>query len=320
MPLFVLTLLRLNRQYEREAQLLEHDVPAAAIAPILRRHVVLVFIDRLDMAGARAIQYARTLTPDELRVVHFALDEAKARELADEWSRTGLDRVPLEIVDCPDRRLLRAAVECVARELANGETEVSVLLPDRKYRGLWHRVLHDRTADSILREVSRLPHANVTTIPFHLHTTDERQVSFSALTGGHHGRGDGRGPEIPLPALADAGPAQVISVSGCSRIGDARWRQRGHDRRARPLDARVLVERCADAGAGARRRDGCHLRGVPRPTLLGGRVARQHDAGRGAHRHPQGPPGHHEPALRADPVVSPAQSDTRRASSTRLIS
>ena len=65
-------------------------------------------------------------------------------------------------MDCPDRRLIRAAVECVVRELADGETEVSVLLPDRKYRGIWHRVLHDKTADAILEQLSRLPHANVT--------------------------------------------------------------------------------------------------------------------------------------------------------------
>ncbi len=93
MPLFVILLLRLNRQYTREAELLETDVPAAATAPILRRHVVLVFVDRLDMASARAIQYARTLTPDELRAVHFAIDESVAQELAEEWARTGLQRV-----------------------------------------------------------------------------------------------------------------------------------------------------------------------------------------------------------------------------------
>ena len=165
MPLFVFMLLRLNRQYEHEARLLEHDVPAAATAPILRRHVVLVFVDRLDMASARAIQYARTLTPDELRAVHFAVDEEAAAELAEEWARTGLHRVSLEIVDCPDRRLIRAAIECVVRELSDGETEVSVLLPDRKYRGIWHRVLHDKTADALLEQLSRLPHANVTSVP-----------------------------------------------------------------------------------------------------------------------------------------------------------
>ena len=230
MPLFVITLLRLNRQYSREAQLLEHDVPAAATAPILRRHVVLVFVDRLDMASARAIQYARTLTPDELRVVHFAVDDDAARTLADDWSRTGLQRVSLEIVDCPDRRLVRGAVECVARELADGETEVSVLLTDRKYRGLWHRVLHDKTADAILNQVSRLPHANVTTVPFHLDSLDEPQVPLSVLTAGRSARasrtGQGRDQHVPLPGPAAADSPGTDPVPGCSPIAEARWRKR----------------------------------------------------------------------------------------------
>ncbi|MDP1818680.1 MAG: amino acid permease [Acidimicrobiales bacterium] len=227
MPLFVLVLLRLNRQYNREAVLLEHDVPAAATAPILRRHVVLVFVDRLDMASARAIQYARTLTPDELRVVHFAVDEQRSHELAEEWSRTGLQRIPLEIVDCPDRRLTRAAVEAVAHVLADGETEVSVLLPDRKYKGLWHRILHDKTADAILQEVSRLPHCNVTSVPFHLDSLNE-QVPLSALVTSRHGNGAGSASDgIPLPlTLRDDHHLPAPLIAGLSPICDARWRQR----------------------------------------------------------------------------------------------
>jgi hypothetical protein len=227
MPLFVIMLLRLNRQYQRESQLLEHDVPAAATAPILRRHVVLVFVDRLDMASARAIQYARTLTPDELRAVHFALDDAAAQELADEWARTGLQRVPLELVACPDRRLTRAAVECVVRELADGETEVSVLLPDRKYRGLWHRVLHDKTADAILEQLSRLPHANVTSVPFHLDTVDRERVPLSAIVTRRPARaGEGRTDEPPRPAIGDGAEAVDPPVPGTVPIAEATWRQR----------------------------------------------------------------------------------------------
>ncbi|MFZ6005687.1 MAG: amino acid permease [Actinomycetota bacterium] len=227
MPLFVLVLLRLNRQYRREAELLEHDVPAAATAAILRRHVVLVFVDRLDMASARAIQYARTLTPDEMRAVHFAVDEIAAHELAADWSRTGLRRIPLEIVACADRRLTRGAVECVARELADGETEVSVLLPDRKYRGFWHRILHDKTAESILDEVSRLPHANVTSVPFHLDSIDEPKVPLSALLGTKRRERiiEGRVDEIPSP-VAEGDARMAVVVPGSTSIIDATWRQR----------------------------------------------------------------------------------------------
>jgi amino acid transporter len=218
MPVFVIVLLRLNRQYRREAHELESDIPAAIKAPILRRHVVLVFMDRLDMATARAVQYARNLTPDELRVVHFALDELAAKELADEWKRLGLMRVPLDLVACPDRRLTRAAVQHVAREIADGQTEVSVLLPDRVYRGIWHRLLHDRTAEAFLRDLSRLPHANVTTVPFQLGAANpdvvdaELQEVLRAVAA----------PIDPSDeAEAEAPPRRGGAVT---RIADVRWR------------------------------------------------------------------------------------------------
>jgi amino acid transporter len=169
-PIFVALLYRLNHQYEAEAEELERDAEAAATAPILRRHVVLVFVARLDRAAARAIQYARTLMPDEMRAVHIAIDRHAAEELAAEWRRLGLARVPLELVDCPSRRIARAALEYVASELAGGDTEVTVVMPHRVYKRFWHRLLHDRTADEVARAMSQLPHVNVTQIPYHLGT------------------------------------------------------------------------------------------------------------------------------------------------------
>ncbi|HUS62061.1 MAG TPA: amino acid permease, partial [Acidimicrobiales bacterium] len=230
LPVMVIGLLRLNRQYTQEAAELEHEVPAAATAPILRRHVVLVFVDELDAAAARAIQYARSLTPDEMRAVHFVIDDAHATELADQWRRLGLQRVPLELVACPDRRLTRAAVECVARELSDKQTEVSVLLPERKYRGVWHRVLHDRTGDAIQEQVSRLSHANVTTVPFHFGTKAEavRSVeSYAQLTSvdlpheapwpdaeGEAGWGDVPGDPVGRTPIIDAHWRDKVTLAG----------------------------------------------------------------------------------------------------------
>jgi amino acid transporter len=166
-PLLVALLVRLNRQYETERQELVHDAPAAAEAPIMRRHVVLVFVEKLDVSAARAIQYARTLTPDDLRAVHIAIDPRRADELADAWRQLGLSRLPLQLVDCPDRRLTRAALEVVAEAVADGQTEVSVLLPRLRYQRFWHKLLHDRTAESLSATLSQLPHANVTFVPYH---------------------------------------------------------------------------------------------------------------------------------------------------------
>ena len=72
-------------------------------------------------------------------------------DLASALRRLGFDRIPLDIVGCPDRRIERAAAEVVARHLLDGDTEVSLLMPKREYTRFWHRLVHDGTADSIAK-------------------------------------------------------------------------------------------------------------------------------------------------------------------------
>ena len=78
-PIMVVVLVRLAKQYEREDHALDHEVPQAVAAPVRRRLVVMVFVDRLDLAVARAMQFGRTLRPDELRAVHFVIDQHAGR-------------------------------------------------------------------------------------------------------------------------------------------------------------------------------------------------------------------------------------------------
>ena len=168
LPVGVLALLALHRQYADEEQQLEVGAAEAAEAPVLNRHSVIVLVDRLDMATARALQYARTLHPDELRAVHFTLDSRVSAELESEWGRLGLTRLPLDVVECEDRRLTRAALELAAETVADGQTELTILLPRRGFAAGWHRLLHDATADEIAAAVGQLAHVNATVVPYQL--------------------------------------------------------------------------------------------------------------------------------------------------------
>jgi len=181
MPLLVYALVRMNREYRTEDAVLEEGIAIQACeARILRRNVVVILIDRIDLATARAIQYARSLTPDDLRAVHFNIDHPRAEALIDRWQRLGLARLPLDVIDCPDRRLTRASLE-LAAELADGETEVSILLPRRSYGKAWRRILHDQTADQIVEIVSQLSHVNATIVPFVVAPGIEQQMSLDHL-------------------------------------------------------------------------------------------------------------------------------------------
>ncbi|HZR54145.1 MAG TPA: hypothetical protein VFB06_32170 [Streptosporangiaceae bacterium] len=160
-PALVWVLIRLNREYRTEAAALEDS---GAIVPNYTRQVILVLIDGYDMAVAAAVRYAKSQRPTALRAVHFVLDDGHAERLRDRWvaARTG---VPLELADCPDRRLAHAAAEHAAREAAADGTFVTVVLPRRSYPPLAGRVLHDRTADRIAHVVSRVPGAAATIVP-----------------------------------------------------------------------------------------------------------------------------------------------------------
>jgi hypothetical protein len=213
---------------------------------------VLVFVDQLDLAGARAIQYARTLTPDEVRAVHFVVNEDAADRLAAAWREHGLARVPLELVACPDRRLTRTAVETVAHELADGETEVTVLVPDRKYNGLWHRILHDRTAEAFQAAVSRLPHANVTTVPFHFDAwlSDDTVELVTSIK-----RGRLTTDRTPADEKVPDRPPRD-ETGGITAIGAVRWRDRARVRgqvrsmRVAPQRDVATLELAVDDGTG----------------------------------------------------------------------
>jgi amino acid transporter len=193
-PLLYIGLIRLHHQYVEEAELLETGVVEVSEAPILRRHVVVVLVDRLDAATARALQYARTLAPDDLRAVHFDIDTKAARELEEEWGRLGLSRLPLDIIECPDRRLGRAAVELVADATLDGDTECTVLLPRRAFARGWQRFLHDRTADKIAAVLGQVPHVSATIVPFNVasHYGDQvRRYGRSVQERARRGEFDG---------------------------------------------------------------------------------------------------------------------------------
>ena len=221
LPIGVLILLRLHRQYVDEDKQLEQDAAIACEAPVLRRHVVLVFIDRMDLATARAIQYARTLSPDDLRAVHFAVDPIEAAELEADWSRLGLSRLPLDIIDCPDRRLARCSLELAAQTTGDGTTELTILLPRRGFAAGWRRLLHDRSADRIAAGVGQLPHVNATIVPFQL-TRHHSQERTRRLLEHAAARGAQRVGRATQQMDADLGPR----AEGTIPIAEATWRAR----------------------------------------------------------------------------------------------
>ncbi len=190
-PIGVFVLIRLNREYRAEDQVLENigERRAAGVAPRqpnYTRRTVFVFVDSMDLATLAALRYARSLRPTSLRAVHFVIDSAKAERLRERWVRFGQD-VPFEMIDAPDRRLVHASQELVQREAEHPGTQVTVVLPRRSFSAFLGRMLHDRTADKIAAAISRIPNAAATIIPFDVESRvrvlEERHAARTGANG-----------------------------------------------------------------------------------------------------------------------------------------
>jgi len=220
-PLLVFMLTRTHRRYEEEKHVLAEDAaaPSNDDAHILRNHVVLVLVDTLDLATARAIQLARSLAiSGEVRAVHFVIDAAHAEQVAAHWGQLGHQQLALELVECPDRRLSRAATELAADLAADGQTEVTLVLPRRLYRGVANRLLHGNTADRIVAAVSTLPHVSATIAPFDVGGLLARRKQAAAFAA------DGAAEEV-RPRRAPAAHRAPLAP-GTTPISDLGYRQR----------------------------------------------------------------------------------------------
>ncbi|WP_405736567.1 APC family permease [Streptomyces sp. NBC_01537] len=166
-PLGVWALMRINREYRHEAAALQALPPAEGErdAPRWRRHIVLVLVDTFDLAALEALRYAHELRPDEVRAVHIVVDEPRARRLRERWEASAAISVRLELVDCPDRRLERAAAELAVRT-ADADTAVTFLLPRRTYPTVLGRLLHRGTGESLTKALDELPNVAVTILPY----------------------------------------------------------------------------------------------------------------------------------------------------------
>ncbi|MGH3158717.1 MAG: amino acid permease [Streptosporangiaceae bacterium] len=205
-PILVVALIRLNRQYAMEAEVLStitgHQPPPL---PAYARRTVLVFVDSFDLATLAGLRYARSLRPTTLQAVHFVIDSTRAEMLREQWTQA--DRgIPLDFVDVPDRRLAQAAADLVSKEVAVPGTHVTVVLPRRSYSALLGRFLHDRTADKIAGAVSRIPRSAATIIPFDVSSRVEllqqRQAAAVKGEGDAGGTLDGADPTDQTPEQA----------------------------------------------------------------------------------------------------------------------
>jgi amino acid transporter len=237
-------LIRLNRQYRMEAAVLEGmGSRARPDPPTYSRRTVYVFIDDFDLATIAALRYARSLRPTSLSAVHFVIDNVQADRLRQEWIRANT-AIVLDFVDCPDRRLAKAAADMVSAEAVLPGVGVTAILPRRSYAPVVGRLLHDRTADKMAAAISRIPHAVATIVPFDVRSRvevlakrNQARATAASATAASATAGDGaaaRHDGEPARISADGATADDTAQPG-TLAEEARAAASDHDDYDRPV-------------------------------------------------------------------------------------
>ena len=218
-PLMVAGLLHMNRQYTKESAAFAATRRVAG-ASQFRLHRLVVFVDTYDLATERALQYCNTLNTYSVRAVHFDIDPLVTAQLEEKWGdpQSASLGIGLEIVECEDRRVDRAALELVADVVRDPDVFCMVILPRRGFSSKIQRLLHDRTADSIAEAVMHIPRTAATIIPYRMGRVNvavsDDAESDVVMRGG-----------VRMDAHLEADQRLAERSAGAKPIGDLRDRQ-----------------------------------------------------------------------------------------------
>ncbi|MEW6058783.1 MAG: APC family permease [Actinomycetota bacterium] len=160
-PVMVMGLVRMNRQYQQEHRELEEHIEPFDRSEV-RRPTALLLVDRLDHPTMHALQYAKTIRPANVRAVHFEAGDA-SNGLEQSWRELGID-IPLEVV-----RHNGSFPSSLARYVGAlpEDADVNVIVPAPAAMSPLERLRRGRTTSRMTRALLPFDRARITLIRDH---------------------------------------------------------------------------------------------------------------------------------------------------------
>lgn len=136
---------------------------------------LVVVVSSINKSTLRAIQYARSLNPSEIKAMSIQTEPGHAAQLTSEWSDLGID-MPLEIVDSPYRDLISPLLRELRELKPNPNDVVGVVVPEFVVRKWWQGLLHTQTAFFIKSALLFEPDIVVIDVPYRVGSAKEIAV------------------------------------------------------------------------------------------------------------------------------------------------
>jgi amino acid transporter len=167
-PLLVLMMLFIHRQYQRSSEQLAVR-PDAVIPQPHREERVIIPVPGINRAVVQAVNVGRSIAPD-VRAVLISDEPEEAAKLRERWELQ-LPDVPLVIVESPYRALvgpLLAYLDVLDQTWpAEREAPVTfVVIPEYVARSWWERLLYNQSANRLRGALIGRPHTIVVNVPY----------------------------------------------------------------------------------------------------------------------------------------------------------
>lgn len=150
-PALVAFFFAINQHYKKLAtqlSLTNYDIPMQ-----IRRNRVIMPISGVHRGTLAALRYAKTLSRD-VTAVHVSIDADETEKLKKKWEQWG-EEIRLVILNSPYRKFLEPLLEYIREleKIREPDEPITILVPQFIPKHWWTNFLHDRTAESLRKEL-----------------------------------------------------------------------------------------------------------------------------------------------------------------------
>ena len=164
-PLLVLMFRAVHRHYAEVAKQLTME-GVEKLRPI--RHEVIVPISGIHRGVMRALEYAKSIAPENVTAVYVDLDEVATRSLREKWKKFA-DDIELVVLASPYRALTRPLLRYIDRiERDHKDDLVTIILPEFVPAKWWQHLLHNQSSLTLKAALLFKEGVIVTNVPYHL--------------------------------------------------------------------------------------------------------------------------------------------------------
>lgn len=165
-PVLVFLFMAIHRHYVSVARQLSMETIHDTLPPI--HHTVIVPISGIHRGVIKALQYAKSIAPDNVSAVYVDFDEDATAKLREYWDKLDLG-VKLVILPSPYRELTRPLLRYIHKvDRLRDDDIVTVVLPEFVPKKWWQQLLHNQSSLLLKGALLFKEGIIVTNVPYHL--------------------------------------------------------------------------------------------------------------------------------------------------------